>query len=200
MSRGVFYIAIGDAAEREYEISCRSLKKHNNNLEVAVCRDAGGRVPLAASRFAKLNIFDATEWQQIMYLDADTRVKGDVSLGFDILDDGWDMVICPSSNQGNDVLCHVDEAERGDTFAALGFVDVLQLQAGVFWVARNERTEMLWSTWRAEWMLRQGQDQGALLRALYQEPVKVWLLGSEHFNDRRRNKGAVVEHHFGRAR
>ena len=98
----------------------------------------------------------------------------------------------PSGNQGTDLLWHVDEEEREATLDEV--LNPLQLQAGVFWFKRNERTELLFTEWRKEWLRWKGQDQAAFLRALARAPVRMWILGFPF------NGGAVIAHLFGRTR
>ena len=198
---GVAYIAIGDKAERELTYSCASLHRYNPDLPFTVYSvpKVGTEFPVALSRIAKLTLFEWCPYRRVLYLDADTRVFGDVSAGFQILRDGWDMVIAPSSNQGQDILWHVGAIDREITFRALGTSEVLQLQAGVFFVNRNPRVQHFFDVWYNEWQRFKDQDQAALLRALGQAPLKIWLLGRA-WNDQRRGKKAVIEHWFGRAR
>jgi hypothetical protein len=110
-----------------------------------------------------------------------------------MLEDGWDLVIAPSDHQHEDWLWHVSPSEREETRENIGH-EALVLQGGVWFVRKNERTQRLFDLWGREWRKHCGQDQGALLRALYQAPVRVWLLG------RPWNGGAVIEHRFGMAR
>lgn len=199
-NHGVFYVAIGDNAKREYEHSKATLEQHNPNLASACYTDPMPSWTNAqASRLAKLSIMEYSPFCHTLYLDADTRVFGDVSLGFDMLVDGWDLLMAPSSAQDKELLWHTGEQDRNDTIEMIGFGEVLQLQAGVFFVAKNDRTRALFDQWRAEWFRHKSQDQGALLRALYEVPVKLGLLGRA-WNDHRRGKRAVIEHWFGRAR
>jgi hypothetical protein len=202
--RGVVYVAYGGPARREAAASIQSLLKRNR-LPVTVLSDR----PLLSTthvyapdedkgaRWAKLNLNLLTPYDHTLYLDADTRVHSDLSAGFEILADGWDLVITPSVNQidTQDWLWHCDAGDRAETVTAWGFFP-LTLQGGVFYVARNERTDALFAEWRAEWRRYRNQDQGALLRALRRVPVKVWLLGRP-WNGK---GGAVVEHLFGAAR
>jgi hypothetical protein len=202
--RGVVYVAYGDPARREATASIQSLLKRND-LPVTVLSDA----PLLntthvyapdedhGARWAKLNLNILSPYEHTLYLDADTRVYGDLSAGFDILADGWDLAITPSVNQidTRDWLWHCDAGDRAETVQAWGFFP-LTLQGGVFYVARNERTNALFAEWRAEWRRYRNQDQGALLRALQRVPVKIWLLGRP-WNGK---KGGIIEHLFGAAR
>jgi hypothetical protein len=191
--RGVAYVAIGQKAKAEAAESILALRDHDD-LPLAVIGTTDYVDPMQGSRWAKLNIDKLVpkEWEQIAYLDADTRPRESISTGFEILDDGWDMVIVPSDHQGDDLLWHIDEEEREATLAQT-FLP-LQLQAGVFWFARNARTERLFSEWRKEWLRWKGQDQGAFLRALSRVPVRLWLLGFPW------NGGAAIAHLFGRTR
>lgn len=145
------------------------------------------------SRWAKLSVLEWTTWERVLYLDADTRVRADVSAGWAALGAGWDLALAFSENQDADTwLWHVGEAERAATRAEVG--EALQLQAGMMFVARNEQTRVLFATWREEWLRWAGEDQGALVRALQRCPVRVWLLG------RPWNGGAVISHRWGGCR
>ena len=195
------YVAYGDAARREARLSIKSLRQHNKGNVTVISdkrlgigkfhkADAGPGTP---GRWAKVNL-DTLGFDQVCYLDADTRVHGSLQGGFDFLNTGWDIVMTLSTQQGDGLLHHVSEAEREVTLSELGTSDVVQLQGGVFWFRRNERTLALFEAWREEWLRWKGQDQGALLRALNRAPVRLWLLGRPF------NGGAVVGHRFGMAR
>ena len=198
-SRGVVYIAFGKNAREEATKSIQSLKRHNNLDVVVVSNKALGNYnvktfdsPGWGARQAKLSIHRLVPWDDVLYLDADTRVKGDLSIGFDILADGWDLIITPSEHQNESVLQHVNkEGERAMTLDMVP--SPLQLQGGVFWFNRT-RCYHMFEEWRNEWQRWKNKDQAALLRALEKEPVRVWLLGRQF------NGGNVVEHLFGRAR
>ncbi len=200
-SRGVCYVAYGDAARREARESIESLRQHNPGLAVrvigeevkgAVCipfprEDAGGR-------WAKLNLDYLSPFEHTLYLDADTRVQGDLSAGFQLLDDGFELAITASTKQGLSVLGNAPVEDREATFDAWQCRSLLGLQAGMFYFRRCPQMEMLFALWRQEWERFRDQDQPALLRALLRAPVKLWLLGRPF------NGGELVEHLFGRAR
>ncbi len=200
---GVLYVVYGTSACQEAEASIASLRRHSQ-LPVAVI---GGPVkgtqtiafdaPGYGARWAKLNAdrLVPDEWDAFLYLDADTRIRADLSVGFDILADGWDVAMAASEHQERDWLWHVGNEERECTAQELGH-RALQLQAGAMFVARNARTAAMFRNWRNEWKRWGGQDQAALLRAMRQSPVRVWLL-SRAWNSLR---GEVIEHMFGRAR
>jgi hypothetical protein len=195
--QGVAMIAYGEKAEREAGYCLESLRLRHG-WPVCLWRGALPGAPntdKGRSRHAKTHMLDWTPWDRTLYLDADTRVQGDLSAGFFILDAGWDLAICPSANQGDDWLWHVGEAERVATRCELGG-EPLQLQAGAFFVARNERTRELWRAWAEEWAIFQDEDQGAFLRALARHPVRIWLLGYPWNSP----GGQLVNHQHGRVR
>lgn len=197
-TRGVCVVTTGIAAERAFNTRLRPSLGNWSIEQWQTDKPIGYTMPhhynlMQQSRYAKVTLLDWTPFDYSCYLDADTQVYGDLQVGFDILADGWDMVITPSENQGDGWLWHIPDSERQKTKWELG-EQFTQLQAGVFFVAKNARTRALWVAWRAEWLRYEGQDQGALLRAFYQYPVKVWLLG------RPWNGGAVIGHHFGSIR
>lgn len=195
MTEGILYVAYGPAAQRETAASISSLKNHHDYPVHVVEGEAAKGQGVRLSRAAKLNINQVTPFRHSLYLDADTRIVGDLSAGFRMLADGWDLVIAPSGRQGHDVMGHLPEKERDYTRIALLNPLPLQWQAGVFYFER-ERTRELFAAWRQEWGRFEGQDQGALLRALASAPMRVWVLGSVW----NRQGGEVVDHLFGRAR
>lgn len=199
MTRGIIYIAYGEAARREARASIETLRRFGP-IDVSVIGEAvpGARhIPFErrdqGGRWAKVNLDRLSPYDLTLYIDADTRVRQNVSAIFDLLTDGWDVVMAPSAQQGDGWLWHVGQAERNETAHEIGITGV-QLQAGVIGFRKGEAVARLFSIWRDEWERWEGQDQAALLRALYREPVRVWLLG------RPWNGGAVIEHRFGAVR
>jgi len=104
-------------------------------------------------------------------------------------------VIAPSANQGHNLFAHIDNEEREYTWAQIANPFPLQLQAGVMWFNKSDRVLELFDAWRDEWNKFKRQDQAALIRALQQHPLRIWILGLD-WNSRR---GAIVDHNFGRA-
>ena len=188
MDNGVVYVAIGDNALSEAKLSIKSLNRYND-LPVTIIDDFDN--PGKGARWAKLNIDRLVDYDRVLYLDADTRVHGDITNVFKILDD-WDLAIAASEYQGVEVFRHIKFGERLQTVREVGYVP-LQLQAGVMFFHRQRCTK-LFEAWRQEWQRWQDQDQAALARALSKQPVRVWLLGREW------NGGGLIEHLFGRCR
>jgi hypothetical protein len=145
------------------------------------------------ARRAKVRLDELSPFELTLYLDADTRAQGDLAAGFEMLEDGWDLVICASEHQGEECMWHVGEGERRATLEELGY-EPMQLQAGMFFFRKSEGMRRLFEAWREEWGRWMDQDQAALLRALARAPMRTWILG------RPWNGGAVVQHLYGRCR
>jgi hypothetical protein len=202
MSTGVVYVVYGEAAYREAVQSIAALRRWHD-WPVAVIGDrVPGTMHLAlprrdmGGRWAKLNLdrLAPQSWRHILYLDADTRVNGDIAAGFRILDDGWALAAAYSRNQGQDLMWHVGVEERAATTLQIGNPHPLQIQAGVLFIRRCPQVTALFAAWREEWNRWADQDQAALLRALWRVPVRLWLLSPVW------NGGALIAHHFGQAR
>jgi hypothetical protein len=195
---GVVYVAYGAQAVEEATKSIRSLKKHCS-LPVTVIGDKVAGVPgqLTGSqagrpgRWAKTRLYHLSPYDRTLYVDADTRIHGNVEWGFEALEAGWDMVIVPSKAQG-EPLHHLGKNEREVTLIELHNSFPLMLNSGVMWFDKNERTRALFGGWHDEWLRWQQHDQGALLRALRRHPVYLLIAGRPY------NDGEIVEHLFGR--
>lgn len=204
--RGVVYVVYGEAASCAARNSIHSLRSLYPDTPITVIGDNAPEgtslVPFPerdrGGRWAKVNLDMLSPYDPTLYLDADTRVCRHLDAGWTALGDGWDMVIAPCSNQGRDWLWHVDGEERTATRDALG--QVLALQGGMFFFRKNARVHALFEAWRAEWERWQRQDQAALLRALYANPVKIWLLGRPWNMPAPARGDTIIEHQFGRAR
>lgn len=201
---GAVYVAYGEKAQYEAEESIATLREHNPGLSISVVSDQQlsgvGHIsfdkPGPGARWAKLNLDLLSPYGCTLYIDADTRIHGSVVTGFDILADGWDLAIAPSHRQGKDCLGHLLPKEKQRTLEALDCEEPLNLQAGVFFFRKSGAVHRFFEMWRTCWGRFEDQDQGALMRALAREPVRVWMLSNE-WNGQR---GGIVEHRFGAAR
>ncbi len=194
MSEGFCYVAIGETAKIEARLSIESLRQRNAQ-PVHVIGEGKGVTDKQRSRWAKTNLDRLSLFDSTCYLDADTRPYADLSPGFQMLRDGWELVISHSEHQdGEDFLWHVSFAERRATTDEGGNPMPLVLQGGVFFFRKCEAIHALFEAWRVEWVRWGDEDQAALLRALYRQPVRVWLLG------RAWNGGGLVGHRFGMCR
>jgi len=194
-SRGAVYIAYGAKAFGEAATSLTSLNRTNPGIKSIMLSQPveGASSDAQASRWAKVNLDQLSPFDLTLYMDADTRPQGDLSAGFKMLADGWELVIAPSENQGVECLWHVSKDERDLTLKELSRIP-LQLQAGIFFFRKTPDILRLFAVWREEWERYRDQDQAALLRALDRQQIKIWLLG------RPWNGGAIVQHLYGRCR
>jgi len=201
--RGVCLIAYGGKAESEAQQCIATLRQYHIWPYIvigSVARSSWKTIEqqpdannIRKSRWAKVTLNQWSPFSETLYLDADTRVQGDLTSGFDMLDDGWDMVITPSASQGSENMWHIAQDEREATYEAYQCGNILQLQGGVFWFRKSLAVERFFEAWRREWLRFRQFDQAALLRALRIAPVKMHLLGRPF------NGGAVVQHWHGRA-
>jgi hypothetical protein len=166
----------------------------HNDLPVHIVTKPNTGDLVIASRQAKVTLDQWSPFGQTLYLDADVLVNGDVTVGFDILEAGWEMALAGSQNQDNEVFHHIDQAEREQTFRELGCSEIYQLQGGIIFFRKSAATAKLFEAWRAEWQRYKGQDQAALMRALSKSPLPIWNLGRDW------NGGSLIEHRFGWAR
>lgn len=191
----IVYITYGPKAKQEAMESIKGLNKHDNLPITIIDTVSDSQLSDSAhSRLTKVNLPSLLDCDNILYLDADTRVHGDLSTGFQMLDDGWDMVIAPSKNQDNDLFAHIpNSVEKTMTLNEIGNPWPLQLQCGVIFFNRLRCTNFF-QVWAEEWQRYKDQDQAAFLRALNREPIRVWLVGRPF------NGGELVEHRFGACR
>lgn len=196
-------IAYGDKAEREVQMSIATLRQYHiwpyvvaGNMawpgwkSIEQLLDADN---IVKSRWAKVTLNQWSPFTETLYLDADTRVQGDLSVGFDMLNDGFEMLITYSASQGQENMWHVAPDEREATYEEWQCGSILQLQGGVFWFRKCDNVTRFFEAWRREWLRWRQFDQAALLRALRVAPVKMHILGRPF------NGGAVVQHRHGRA-
>jgi hypothetical protein len=133
------------------------------------------------ARLAKLAVYGAApaEWDYVLYLDADTELAAPVDFLFEQLRAGWEALICKDMNK----YAVVREMKRPDnkdefqvTVDMLGSEELMQYNGGVFAFRRNARVEKFFKLWNQEWQRYGKRDQGALLRALHQHPIRLYIL------------------------
>ena len=192
-ARGVFYVAFGGPSRKCARASMESFKTHNPRTEIALVSDRRighenifikGEDEDIGGRSAKTQIYDLAPaaWQYVMYLDADTEILHSGDFLFDLLQDGWDMVICKNPGKyhiASKMVRSDNKDECEATFDMLGTAEVIQLNGGVFAFQRNERTAAFFRAWHEEWRKWGKRDQAALLRALWQNPLRIYVLGNE---------------------
>lgn len=147
------------------------------------------------ARWAKVTLPRWTPFCFTCYLDADTRVFGDLTAGFDLLEQGADLVIAIGEHQGDELWWHVGDKERRETLDSLPYTPV-GLQGGLLFFYNGPLARTFFDCWKTEWLRYQGEDQAALIRALHRCPLRLALLGYPW----NAGNGAVVSHYYGTAR
>lgn len=194
LTRGIYCVAFGDPARECAERMMASVKKHMPEIPIALCAASPisledvfieGEDSDIGGRRAKLRAYELTpaEWGAVLYLDADTEVTApDVRLYFELIEDGWEFVICKDPMREDVAQLprqKYEATEVKDIEDALGTLHTLMLNGGVWSFARNERVSAFFERWRKEWERHAMRDQGALLRALYADPLRLYVLGNE---------------------
>lgn len=218
LERGIYVVGFGDPARNCALDLLKTCTQFVPEIPVAFCgaktlgiedifieqpdRDIGGRI-------AKLGAYKLTpaEWGAVLYLDADTEIiSGDIRLYFELIEDGWEFVIAKDPHlmdtmhsfrrKGNLLELQKIEAE-------LSTLHALQYNGGVWAFGRSNRIAAFFERWAKEWQKYGNRDQGALIRAMYKDPLKVYLLGNEWNCFPKYSKGitpAALMHYPGKAR
>lgn len=194
-SSGVYLVAFGGPSRDCAKRCVTSIKKHMPQLPVALVSDRklgkgyddkidhfiqhkdadiGGRI-------AKMKVDELApkDWTYILYVDADIEIVDDISFLFKVLQDGWEMLICKDNNKYG----LVREMKRPDnidecieTWNIMGSQHLLQYNGGLMAYRRNTHTKLFFERWQSEWDKYGKRDQGALLRAIYAKPLRMFVL------------------------
>ena len=213
IDKGVVYVVYGEGAINQYRIARQHLGRVHPDWRVAYlsdariqCRrgvppatwlphpDTGGGV-----RDIKLKVDQLVPFEYCLYMDADTRCRYSMSAGWDMLRDGWDMLLSTTFAQQHRLFGHIDTlgnapGEKAATIEEVGGIPILALQGGAMWFHRHGPVFDFFECWREEWERWKGQDQAALMRALRRCPIKLWLLSRDW------NGGSLLGHYHGHAR
>jgi hypothetical protein len=189
---GVVYVAYGSPARACAKDAIASWRQHMS-LPVAVisdqtlgCEDVFCLYPDAdiGGRSAKLKTYDLVpaHWRYVLYLDADTELIAPIGFLFDLLADGWELVI--TKNPGKYHLWSRatrpdNAAELAYTAEVMGSTELIQMNGGVFGYRRCPQVQAFMSEWLIEWGRYGTRDQGALARALWKHPLCTYLLGNQ---------------------
>jgi hypothetical protein len=216
-ARGIYCVAFGDPARTCALKMMQTAKRHMPEIPICLCSDRkiGPEDVLIVEedtdiggRRAKLRAYELApaEWEAVLYLDADTEVVGDIRFYFQLIEDGWEFVICKDPHLMDTMHAfrrpnNLEELE--ETIAEIHTGHTLQYNGGVWAFGRHERVARFFTRWLAEWEKHAQRDQGALIRAMYTEPLRVYLLGNEWNTFPKYTRGiktAGLMHYPGRAR
>lgn len=192
-TRGIYCVAFGGPARESALRMMESAKAHMPDVPIALCAaepigpedvllvqpdsDVGGRR-------AKLRAYELApaEWRATLYLDADTVVVAPIYRYFEWIEDGWEFVICKDPHLMDTMAAFErrnNKPELEETRQEIRTLNALQWNGGVWAFGRNERIARFFARWQTEWEVHAQRDQGALIRAMYADPLRIWLLGNE---------------------
>lgn len=215
--RGIYCVAFGDPARKCALRMMASAKKHMPEIPIALCAakkigpedvlikqpdsDIGGRR-------AKIRAYELApaEWTSVLYLDADTEIVGDIRFFFQLIEDGWEFVITKDPHLMDTMHAFKrrnNSVELKETADQIHTLHTLQYNGGVWAFGRGPRIKRFFARWLAGWEKYAGRDQAALIRAMYTEPLRVYLLGNEWNTFPKYTKGiktAGLMHYPGDAR
>lgn len=190
----VYYVAYGEPARDCAERAIASFKKYMPGIPVVLASDtplnAGEDIFIQqadldiGARNVKTQMYDVvpSDFEFVLYLDADTEVTADISHLYQFLEDGWSMVICLNPGKyvtGTWMRRPDNEEECNETFNLIGTEEFIQPNGGVLAFRRSEATARFFHAWNKEWLRYGRRDQAALDRVLYSNPIRVYMLGVE---------------------
>jgi hypothetical protein len=207
--RGVLYIAYGDKARSQAQLSLLTVRHHAPGLPVAVVSDR----PLPGAdrhidhpeadrgaRTQKTSMYRLSPFGETLFLDADTELKSAPTAGWKLLQ-YVDLVLAQDFNRNfaDNKWPHLNQEEVAETNRILGTRQHMYFNSGVIFFRRNERVEAMMSAWHEEWKRYGLHDQMALLRAIHRCPVRIAPL-REPWNTHIRSKAAFIYHKHHQAR
>ena len=193
-TRGIYVVAFGGPARASGKRLLASIKKHMPDVLVCVCgasklggEDVFIRQPDSdvGGRRAKLRAYELSpaEWKTVLYLDADTEVVAPIHQYFEWIEAGWEFVICKDPHLMDTMHSFErrnNKIELAQIKEEISTLHALQINGGVWSFQHdNPRVEAFFRRWRENWEEHAQRDQGALLRALYADPLKILWLGNE---------------------
>jgi hypothetical protein len=208
-NRGIYVVAFGEPARGCARTLLSSIARHMPDVPVCLCSDRalGGEAVLVTApdsdvggRRAKMRAYELAPaaWEAVLYLDADTELTAPVGQLFEWVEnltpgpspqrrgeeerEGWEFVICKDPIKRDTLHSFVrsnNAAEMAELMGLFGTLHLLQLNGGVFAFRRCEAVAKFFQRWQREWERYGMRDQGALIRALYAEPLRMLVLGNE---------------------
>lgn len=181
MSRGVLFLAAGDACVRKCKVAVAQLRRHDPAEPVAVATDYPAAfpgvtvVPLPrgpaglATRVHKTRMYDLSPFAETLYLDADVIPLASVSRVWDHAGDAALAMVREVEYPTAGTFRHSPDWDGGSAPAA----DTPHFNAGVIAFRRTPAVAALMAAWHREWLPHGRRDQPPLCRALAEAGVAV---------------------------
>ena len=180
-SMGVVYIATGEKYVRAAAKSAESVKKHCNNIRIHLFTDIsdfrhefidGVTVIEQPHRRSKVNYLFKSPYGRTLYLDADTRVVGNIEDVFNLLDN-FDIALA-HAHQRN----HPATLEKWNTNIPYSFP---QMNGGVVLFRMNTRVESMLKQWRDAYHTAGfKKDQTTLRELIWNSDLRLTILPPEY--------------------
>ena len=230
MTNGIIYIAFGENAQREAGNSIASI--HGAGVSIPIA--SVGDIEIADTTFIKWDnpppfcgngnlsfragevkpfLAKLTPFENTLYLDADTTIRKDFTVGFDYLKDND---VCVAYHvKPNGKTWFVDEIfsnprlsapvsdrsieERDLTQKMIGDKRMPFINTGVIFFRASKTTRIFFETWYREWKVFSGWDeQMAFHRAICRcQEAKILLL-PPIWNQKYENKDTIISHRMGK--
>ncbi len=218
-SRGVVYMAWGQAAIEQAEASMASLWRLTD-LPVLVVGDADAAAhycgmrgvevctpdvePFDPERKAgyqflagrvKPLLYGLSPWAETLYVDADSAFRRDPAKGFDLLE-RWEFVVAETETRTlADSIAGAAETQWTANWCGVPWL--LYHNSGMLFWRKGPAVEGLFGLWAEEWRRFQGWDeQVALLRALLRSEA-LYLTVPHLWNTRTPGRAMLLYHRFG---
>ncbi|MCK6580356.1 MAG: hypothetical protein L6Q98_19860 [Anaerolineae bacterium] len=215
-NRGLYTVAYGAPARECAQRLLESWERHMRATPALVATDEAAAFdvstvtlprPDIGAREPKLRMYEVTPpaWD-VLYLDADVEIMQPVHFFFEALEAGFDLVLTRNPGKYHttrEMARPNNRVEVEATWRLMGGDDLLQWNGGVVAFRRSPEVERFFGLWLAGWREARNQDQPALHRALWAQPLRVLTLGSEwncstRYSDGRERE--IVRHHQTEAR
>ena len=213
--RGIFVVAYGGPARKCARRLLNSIRTYMPDTQIAIATDQ----PLPEADFnltyegklgggareAKLAAYDLApkQWDQVIYLDADTELTESIEPIFKSLESGWEMIFTKDASS-RDTVPFLRRNKMPEDFTAtrdlIGEEEELVLSGGVWAFRRSPGAKNFMQAWQQGWGKGKYRDQPSMLRAYYQAKVKAAVFGSEwnsFTKHAQENRMSIVKHHSG---
>lgn len=183
---GVIYVAFGIPYLLQTLHSYRTLRRNNPDIPVKIITNVLSYTvadplltiqhidaPDEENRKYKTSVYQYSPFRKTLYLDADTEVLGDISLGFEFLE--WaDIAIRPAPCLIKNVSTEPDPKKAYHLARTWG-----EFNGGVFFFRKSGECERFFRYWNDD--IKENdlkRDQKALLRSIAQNrSMSIWPLG-----------------------
>ncbi len=147
-------------------------------------------------------LYELSPFKRTLYLDADTQFLGDISAGFNLLNDTCLAITQEYLTVGelyNKFMAgwEINIEERAQTIKEGISPDEPFVNSGVIFFKKTNKAKETFSLWHKEWMrYQQWDEQLSLMRAIYQvQPERIYL--SPKWNDPQIHEDTIIFHDYG---